>query len=147
MKKLTILIATLSILLFGLPAVALAATPPATVAAASPKDAVCEGIGITGDSSGCNAKTNSNSLNSTLRVIIGAISFVVGIIAVIMLFIGGLKYITSTGDAAKVTSAKDTILYAIIGLVVVAFAQLIVRFTLKTAQTPLPPPAKQQQKK
>jgi hypothetical protein len=148
MKKLTIFIATLSVLIFGVPAVALAAAGPSAPSPSSPKSAVCEGIGITDGSNSCDAKSSSKTLNNTLKVIIGGISLVVGVIAVIMLFIGGLKYITSTGDAAKVTSAKDTILYAIIGLVVVALAQVIVRFTLKTAQSKPPAvvPDKQQQK-
>ncbi|MEO8785078.1 MAG: pilin [Candidatus Saccharimonadales bacterium] len=150
MKRLLIFITTLSLLALGLPAVASAAHAPADavwrVAATSPKDAVCEGVGLTGGSSQCDATSSSKSLNNTLRVVIGGISLVVGVIAVIMLFIGGLKYITSTGDPAKVSSAKDTILYAIIGLIVVAFAQLIVRFTLKTAETPTKAPTNQQQK-
>ena len=47
-----------------------------------------------------------------------------------MIIVGGFRYITSGGNDTSVTSAKNTILYAIIGLVVVALAQLIVRFTL-----------------
>jgi hypothetical protein len=49
---------------------------------------------------------------------------------VIMIIVGGFRYITSGGNDASVTAAKNTILYAIIGLVVVALAQIIVRFTL-----------------
>jgi hypothetical protein len=47
-----------------------------------------------------------------------------------MIIIGGLKYITSGGDSSNVTGAKNTILYAVVGLVVVAMAQFIVRFVL-----------------
>jgi hypothetical protein len=50
-----------------------------------------------------------------------------------MIIIGGLKYITSSGDSNNITSAKNTILYAIIGLVVVALAQFIVKFVLGKA--------------
>jgi hypothetical protein len=57
----------------------------------------------------------------------------VGIIAVIMIVYGGFRYITSGGDATKVTSARNTILYAIIGLIIVALAQFIVKFVLKKA--------------
>jgi hypothetical protein len=57
-------------------------------------------------------------------------------VAVVMIIIGGLKYITSGGDSGNVTGAKNTILYAIIGLVIVALAQFIVRFVLsKTTGT------------
>jgi uncharacterized membrane protein YuzA (DUF378 family) len=57
-------------------------------------------------------------------------SLIVGIVAVIMIIVGGLKYITSGGDSNNVSSAKSTIIYAIIGLVVVALAQFIVQFVL-----------------
>jgi len=55
---------------------------------------------------------------------------IVGIAAVIMIIVGGFRYITSGGNDASVTSAKNTILYAVIGLIVVALSQLIVRFVL-----------------
>jgi hypothetical protein len=48
-----------------------------------------------------------------------------------MIIIGGLRYITSGGRDTGVTSAKNTILYAIIGLIIVALAQLLVRFVLR----------------
>jgi hypothetical protein len=43
---------------------------------------------------------------------------------------GGFKYITSSGDSGNVTAAKNTIMYALIGLIIVALAQIIVRFVL-----------------
>ncbi len=51
-------------------------------------------------------------------------------ISVFMLIFGGLKYITSGGESSGITGAKNTILYAIIGLVVVGLAQIIVQFVL-----------------
>ena len=47
-----------------------------------------------------------------------------------MIIIGGVKYVTSGGSSEKTTSAKDTILFAIVGLIVVALAQIIVKFVL-----------------
>jgi hypothetical protein len=47
-----------------------------------------------------------------------------------MIIFGGLRYITSGGNDSSVTGAKNTILYAIIGLIIVALAQVLVRFTL-----------------
>ena len=58
------------------------------------------------------------------------ILYIVGIIAVIMLIIGGIKYVVSGGDAKKVTDAKNTVLYAIIGLVVCFLAFAIVNFVI-----------------
>lgn len=56
----------------------------------------------------------------------------VGLISVIMLIFGGLRYITSGGDAKKVTDAKNTILYAIIGLIICVLSYAIVNFVLNT---------------
>ena len=69
-------------------------------------------------------------VNTIITTVINIFSLVVGVISVIMIIIGGLKYITSGGDSGNVTSAKNTILYAVIGLVIVALAQIIVRFVL-----------------
>lgn len=80
------------------------------------------------DAAGEDANTR---INDIIRLVINLFSLVVGVISVVMIIVGGLKYITSGGDSGNITSAKNTILYAIVGLVVVAFAQLIVRFVLQ----------------
>lgn len=69
-------------------------------------------------------------LNSLVTSVISLLSWAIGVVAVFMIIVGGFKYITSGGDSAGVTAAKNTILYAIIGLVIVALSQLIVRFIL-----------------
>ncbi len=69
-------------------------------------------------------------LNNLVTSIISLLSWAIGVVAVFMIIVGGFKYITSGGDSAGVTAAKNTILYAIIGLVIVALSQLIVRFIL-----------------
>lgn len=71
-----------------------------------------------------------SSLNNLIENIVNIISIIIGIIAVIMIIVGGFKFITSGGDSAKVVSARNTVLYAIVGLIIVALAQLIVRFVL-----------------
>lgn len=65
--------------------------------------------------------------------VINIISLIVGVVAVIMIIIGGLRYVTSGGDSGQVGNAKNTIIYAIVGLVVVALAQVIVRFVVNSA--------------
>jgi hypothetical protein len=50
-----------------------------------------------------------------------------------MIVVGGFRYVTSAGDSTKVGSAKNTILYALIGLIIVALAQIVVRFVLSKA--------------
>jgi len=69
-------------------------------------------------------------INNIIHLIINTLSAVVGVVAVIMIVVGGFRYITSGGADTSVSSAKNTILYAIIGLVIVALAQFIVRFVL-----------------
>lgn len=73
----------------------------------------------------------SDRVERIIRTVINIFSLVVGVVSVIMIIIGGLKYITSAGDSGNVSGAKNTILYAIIGLVIVALAQVIVRFVLE----------------
>jgi hypothetical protein len=74
-----------------------------------------------------------DSFNHILTVVINIFSVIVGVVAVIMIIIGGFRYITSGGSTERVTGAKNTILYAIIGLVIVALAQIIVKFVLNKA--------------
>lgn len=69
--------------------------------------------------------------NQIIKVVINLLSVIVGIVAVIMIIVGGLRYITSGGSDTSVTSAKNTILYAVIGLIIVALAQVLVRFVLR----------------
>ena len=64
------------------------------------------------------------------KQVTNTILYIVGIIAVIMLIIGGIRYVVSGGDSKKVTDAKNTILYAIIGLVIAFLAFAIVNFVV-----------------
>ena len=75
-------------------------------------------------------KCKSDDLNSIIGVIINTIIFVIGMVAVVMIIIGGISYATSQGDPSKVKKGKDTILYGIIGLVVALLAFAIVQFVL-----------------
>lgn len=75
-------------------------------------------------------KSGADNVNHIITVMVNIFSAIVGVIAVIMIIYGGVKYITSGGDSGNVGSAKNTIIYAVIGLVVVALAQFIVQFVL-----------------
>jgi hypothetical protein len=98
---------------------------------------LCEGANLKiGDdaSEDCSAEGDesvASTANGLVAKIINIFSWVVGIVAVIMIIFGGFRYITSGGNDNNVSSAKNTILYAIIGLVIVAFAQFIVKFVLE----------------
>jgi len=67
------------------------------------------------------------TINSIINLLIG----ITGIIAVAVIIYGGYQYVLSTGDAAKVAKAKNTIMYGIIGLVIAMLAFAIVNFVLK----------------
>lgn len=64
------------------------------------------------------------------RTITNVLLFIIGAIAVIMLVIGGIRYTTSNGDSAQVTAAKNTILYAIVGIIVAILAYAVVNFVV-----------------
>lgn len=108
---------------------------PSTAGAADIQGSLCQGANLeVGGSTDCTTDDPQGKVNDTITFVINIFSIIVGVVAVIMIIVGGLKYITSNGDSNNVTSAKNTILYAIIGLVVVALAQFVVRFVLsKTA--------------
>ena len=89
-----------------------------------------------GDLSSCSDtitnENNQNNLMDVLNTIINVIIGVVGFLAVAMIIYGGIQYTTSAGAADKVKSAKDTIMYGIIGLIVALLAFAIVNFVLNS---------------
>jgi hypothetical protein len=117
-------------------ALALPALVPASAFAAS-NNAIAPGLNCGADlklnvngGNNCNPTNTNTDFSDLLTKAINIFSVIVGVIAVIMIIVGGLKYITSGGESSNVSGAKNTIIYAIIGLVVVALAQFIVRFVL-----------------
>jgi len=77
------------------------------------------------------------------KQVTNTVLYIVGIIAVIMLIIGGIKYVVSGGDAKKVTDAKNTVLYAIIGWVIAFLAFAIVNFVISALPSSEPNSNKQ----
>ena len=74
-----------------------------------------------------NTQTN---LTGNIVGIINAVIGVLGLLCVVVVIIGGVSYMTSSGDTGKVKKAKDTILYGIIGLIICALAFAIVNFVI-----------------
>lgn len=107
-------------------------TPQATYAQA----ATCSGdpsSGLTGGA-GC-AKTSEQPGDlfgggGIFTKIVNILLYIIGAIAVIMLIFGGIRYVLSGGDSAAVTSAKNTILYAVVGIIVAILAYAIVNFVI-----------------
>lgn len=122
MKKLKVVVMSLA-LMFGL---AGAAVLPAGAAlcTGTPKDCLNKGVNKIDNG------TDADKLTSLVKNVVNILLFIVGIAAVVMIIIGGLRYVTSNGDTSQVTGAKNTILYSIVGLVVAAMAYAIVNFVV-----------------
>jgi hypothetical protein len=87
----------------------------------------------TGGTATCDTSQSTGVTSGIERIAKDAVdifSIIVGVAAVIMIIYGGFRYITSGGDSGKVGNAKNTLVYAIVGLVIVALAQLIVHYVL-----------------
>lgn len=82
------------------------------------------------EAAGCNNGGSGDAVQETIANILRAVIGMAGFVAVIFIVVGGVNYMTSAGDASKVKKAKDTILYAVIGLVICALAFAIVNWTI-----------------
>jgi hypothetical protein len=117
----------------GLTALGLVFAPTAAFAAVS--DQLGEGVNAAaGSGSGCtidgDAHPPRDCVNKTIAAIVNILSSIVAVVAVIMIIIAGFRYVSSGGDSNRTANAQKTIIYAVVGLVVAATAQLIVRFVL-----------------
>lgn len=125
MKKLMVL-STMLALFFSVSAT------PSLAYAFDPFGDVCTSKTI--NSPTCRTRSNSNPLlgpSGVITRVIQLIVMVAGVATVIMLIFGGIRYIISVGDPSNVNSAKNTILYALIGLGVTVISQAIVSFVLR----------------
>jgi hypothetical protein len=108
-----------------------------TLFAANPN--ISEGIGDATPKDAEGAANVPTSLTTVFGNISNLLIFLTGAIAVIVVIFGGLRYVTSTGDAARVKQAKDTILYGIVGVVVAILAYAMVAF-VTSSFSPAPRP-------
>ena len=120
-KRMTVFAIILSLFLTGI--------APVTSFAA-PQDA-CSVAGVD-DPLICGTKgaNEERELQNRVKRVLDTVYLWIGIIAVIVIVIGGIKYMTSTGDTQKVQSAKNTIMYAVIGLIVTLAAFAITSFVI-----------------
>lgn len=98
------------------------------VASAGKQDA-CNGLSQVGGSCG----GGEASLSKVLKGVVSIISYIAGIIAVIMVIISGIRFVTSGGDSNAVSSAKTALVYALIGIAVAILAQVLVHFVIGAA--------------
>jgi len=66
-----------------------------------------------------------------VEAILGLVYMIAGIVAVVVIIIGGIRYATANGDSGQVQSAKNTILYSVVGLVVIIMAAAITQFVIQ----------------
>jgi hypothetical protein len=125
-----------TMLTFGAPML----VPVAVYATCQTDNIVQNGLGTgidqtTGVNGSCtdSTTTGAGSLEAVAKKVVNIFSIIVGIVAVIFVIYGGFRYITSGGDSGSVGNAKNTLIYALVGLVIVALAQLIVHYVLSTA--------------
>ena len=107
---------------------------PAYGASANCTDATTASDPLTAGAScsqGGSQKDNLFGQGGIFTIIANTLIFLVGAISVIFLIIGGLRYVVSNGDSKNVTAAKDTILYAIIGVVVAVVSFALIQFVIK----------------
>ena len=127
--------------IIGLLALAMPMAVPVVASAATVNtgNAACAGAqldatALNGDSDVACTVTDAESatgINDLVKTVINIFTWVVGVVSVIMIIVAGFRYVVSGGDSGGVSGAKNTIIYAIVGLVVVIMAQVIVRFVLK----------------
>ncbi len=126
-RLLTTLLISVSILLPGIFSMAL------SPAYASTLTEICGGISETGGNNCTNSTSGNSSIGKIASTIVNVFTYIVGIISVLMLIIAGFRYVTSGGESSKVSSAKNTLIYAIVGIVIVIAAQVIVSFVATKA--------------
>lgn len=122
MKKVSIILASL----LALPVIAFGVT---TLVADSASAQLNLESGIN-SAKGTGAPDNVTEDDGLIKKVVNLLLWAIGIVSVIMIIIGGFRYATSNGDSNQVSAAKNTIMYAVIGLVIAIFAYAIVNFVL-----------------
>lgn len=79
----------------------------------------------------CKADSQNIEDDGVIKTLVDVLMFFLGVVSVISIIIGGLIYITSNGDASKVTQGKNILLYSVVGLIVALMSWGIVRFILE----------------
>ena len=120
------------------PALALGVTAATATFSAPVAQAACTSDatgGLAGGAGCAQGKDQGSDLfgdSGIFKTITNVLLFIIGAISVIMLIIGGIRYVVSGGDSGAVTSAKNTILYAVVGIVVAILAYAMVNFVISS---------------
>ncbi len=101
----------------------IAIAAPAYVSAGSAQESARQGLTAVNEGSNTDITVSFKAITNTILYVLGAL-------AVIMIVVGGVRYVISSGDSTRVTAAKNTIMYAVAGLVIALLAYAIVNFVL-----------------
>jgi hypothetical protein len=107
--------------------------PASAVAFADAQSSIQCGVNATAGAAPGDCSTNPTppkTLGDMLATVINILSLITGALAVIMIIVGGFRYVTSAGNDNSTAAARKTITYALIGLAIVAVAQVAVHFVL-----------------
>ena len=124
MKKLKTLLAVFAVVAVGFAPVVFAPG----VSAVSPIAEACDSSSNTKNRLCGNQNEDADTL---IKTVVNTMLFIVGILSVIMIIVSGILYTTSSGDSGKVSKAKNTLTYSIVGLVVAFLAYAIVNWVFK----------------
>lgn len=122
------LIAGMLLLGFSVSSLALVNMPVS--AAVDPKQQACIGTGGTwnGSTNTCGSNAGTDDLTTVIGTIVNALLFIIGVLSVVMIIVGAIRYTVSNGDPKAAETGRNTIFYAVIGLVVAFLAYAIVNW-------------------
>jgi hypothetical protein len=112
---------------------AAAASPTILAASSAFQSDACQGLSQLNSAQACGSGGQS-AITKVVKAVVNVLGIVLGIAGVIMVIVSGFKYITSGGDSGAVSSAKRTLIYALVGLVIAALAKFLVHFVINTAK-------------
>jgi hypothetical protein len=99
--------------------------PSVVIGQSDAAQTACDGITATGATCG-----DDTGINDVIVAVVNVLLYVVGVAAVIVIIIGAIRYVTSQGDSQAAASARQTIIYAVIGMVIAIMSFAIVNFVL-----------------
>ena len=97
----------------------------------------CSGLSQLGSSAVCSTTAGNKPITNIAQLVVNILSLIVGIAAVIMIIFAGFRYITAGGDSNSINSARNVLIYAIVGLFIAVLASLIASHVLNTASSVL----------
>lgn len=125
-KSKTLLVAVALLASFSLPLFGIS-----LASAQASKEEACKALGGNFNGGECIVAGDQPDIETTISNLINVMSALAGVASVIMIIIAGFRFITANGDAGTVAAARRTLIYALVGVVLVAAAQTIVWFVIR----------------